>query len=167
MNATRLPPGAGLRQPQDTGSAIGQVFVLDRVRIEVALEARSRYKYVNPQLVREGAGWTVRSPNCSRNVDKQGGVIDIAWLVPEWPAGAPATPAMPAPHASSPSAPPVAQAAQAAQASPAAPALPTPSAWLLHAKDHRAGRWVLKLRAATLDEAITRLVKDEHREFWL
>lgn len=60
----------------------GQVFVLDRVRIEVALEARSRYKYVSPQVLREGLGWKVVSPNCSRNVDPQGGEIDIAWLVP-------------------------------------------------------------------------------------
>ncbi|ASM77432.1 hypothetical protein VITFI_CDS1654 [Vitreoscilla filiformis] len=132
MNATRLPPASGLRQPQDTGSAIGQVFVLDRVRIEVALEGRSRYKYVHPKVLREGLGWKIVSPNCSRNVDKAGGWIDIAWLVPTQP-----------------------------------PDSGLPSAWLLHARDHVAGTWVPKLRAATLAEALERLVRDEQREFWV
>jgi hypothetical protein len=85
MNATRLPP-AGDRQAHDTGSAVGQVFVLDRVRIEVALEARSRYKYVSPRVEREGLGWRVVSPNCSRSVNREGGDILIAWLVPTQPA---------------------------------------------------------------------------------
>jgi hypothetical protein len=76
------PPGDPGR-PADTGSLVGgQVFVLDRVRIEVALEGRQRYKYVHPRVLREGAGWKVVSPNCSRNVDRDGGEIDIAWLVP-------------------------------------------------------------------------------------
>ena len=33
-------------------------------------------------MQREGLGWKVSSPNCSRNIDPQGGEIDIAWLVP-------------------------------------------------------------------------------------
>ena len=132
MNATRLPPASGLRAAHDTGSAIGQVCVLDRVRIEVALEGRSRYKYVSPKVLREGLGWKVISPNCSRNVDKAGGAIDIAWLVPTQP-----------------------------------PDSGLPAAWLLHARDHAAGTWVLKLRAATLAEALERLVRDEQREFWV
>jgi hypothetical protein len=59
-----------------------RVVSLDARRIERALEARTRYKYVHPRVEREGLGWKVVSPNCSRNVDAQGGEIDIAWLVP-------------------------------------------------------------------------------------
>ena len=79
------PPGSPPEpaRPADSGSLVGgQVFVLDRVRIEVALEQRSRYKYVHPRVLREGLGWKVVSPNCSRNIDREGGEIDIAWLVP-------------------------------------------------------------------------------------
>jgi hypothetical protein len=63
-----------------------QVYVLDRVRIEVALEQRARYRYVRPQVLPmdedESRGWRIVSPNCSRSIDRQGGVIDIAWLQP-------------------------------------------------------------------------------------
>ncbi len=55
---------------------------LDARRIANALTQRERYKYVQPRVEREGRGWKVVSPNCSRNVDPQGGEIDIAWLVP-------------------------------------------------------------------------------------
>ena len=70
-------------------SAGGTVVVsLESERIRQALEERTRYKYVQPRVVREGLGWKVVSPNCSRNVDPQGGEVDIAWLVPsnggEW-----------------------------------------------------------------------------------
>lgn len=123
-------PGGG--GPGDGGSLVGgQVFVLDRVRIEVALEARQRYRYVRPRVLREGPGWKVVSPNCSRNIDPAGGDIDIAWLVPA-PSSRPGQ----------------------------------PGAWRLHARDHAAGGWVLKLHAATLAEALQRLVQDEQREFW-
>lgn len=64
-------------------SAAGtQVVSLDVRRIEKALTQRTRYKYVQPRVEREGLGWKVCSPNCSRNIDPQGGEIDIAWLVP-------------------------------------------------------------------------------------
>ena len=59
-----------------------KVSSLDARRIENALAARARYKYVKPRVEREGLGWKVVSPNCSRNIDPQGGDIDIAWLVP-------------------------------------------------------------------------------------
>lgn len=55
---------------------------LDARRIANALTQRERYKYVQPRVEREGRGWKVVSPNCSRNIDPQGGEIDIAWLVP-------------------------------------------------------------------------------------
>ena len=54
------------------------VSSLDARRIENALDQRSRYKYVQPRVVREGRGWKIASPNCSRNVDSAGGEIDIA-----------------------------------------------------------------------------------------
>jgi hypothetical protein len=68
-------------------SAAGKVLDLDARRIEKALEQRSRYKYVRPRVEREGLGWKVVSPNCSRNIDPRGGEIDIAWLVPSHQGG--------------------------------------------------------------------------------
>ena len=62
------------------------VLDLDRRRIEHALGQRARYKYVAPRIEREGAGWKIVSPNCSRSVDPAGGDIDIAWFEPA-PAG--------------------------------------------------------------------------------
>ncbi len=67
--------------------ASGVVLPLDALRIERALARRQRYKYVHPQVVPEGEGWKVVSPNCSRNVDPDGGEIDIAWLRPQPDAG--------------------------------------------------------------------------------
>jgi len=51
---------------------------LDRRRIVRALEQRGRYRYVTPQLEVEADGFRVVSPCCSRNVDPEGGTIDIA-----------------------------------------------------------------------------------------
>jgi len=53
---------------------------LDRRRIELALRHRARYRYVRPRVEREGDGWRVVSPCCSRNVDAPGGEIEIALL---------------------------------------------------------------------------------------
>ena len=64
-----------------------QVLSLDACRIARALAQRTRYRYVHPRVVREGRGWKVVSPNCSRNIDAQGGEIDIAWLVRHHDAG--------------------------------------------------------------------------------
>lgn len=66
---------------------IGRVHDLDARRILKSLARRIRYKYVLPHVEREGRGWKVVSPNCSRNIDPQGGEIDIAWLVREPAAG--------------------------------------------------------------------------------
>jgi hypothetical protein len=60
----------------------GPVVDLACVRIERALAQRSRYKYVTPRVEREGLGWRIVSPNCSRNIDPAGGDIGIAWFVP-------------------------------------------------------------------------------------
>lgn len=63
------------------------VVALERHRIARALAARSRYRYVKPRVLpadpADGAGWQVRSPNCSRNIDPAGGEIAIAWLQPQ------------------------------------------------------------------------------------
>lgn len=58
------------------------LFHADSVRILDALRERVRYRYVQPVVLPVGAGWKVVSPCCSRNVDDEGGVIDIAWLEP-------------------------------------------------------------------------------------
>ena len=80
MNATRTSNSRPRRRrPSAAGN---EVVNLDARRIEKALTQRTRYKYVQPRVQREGLGWKVSSPNCSRNIDPQGGEIDIAWLVP-------------------------------------------------------------------------------------
>jgi len=53
---------------------------VDRKRIERALEARARYRYVSPEVRAEVDGYRIECPCCSRNIDQQGGVIDIARL---------------------------------------------------------------------------------------
>jgi len=58
------------------------VLDADLQRIVQALAGRSRYRYVQPLVQREGAGWKIVSPNCSRQIDPEGGLIDIAWLCP-------------------------------------------------------------------------------------
>lgn len=60
---------------------------LAQARIERAIAQRSRYRYVHPRVEAEGEGWKIVSPNCSRNIDKQGGDIDIAWLTPDGEGG--------------------------------------------------------------------------------
>lgn len=50
--------------------------------IERALKDRVRYRYVQPKVVHEGEGFRVEAPCCSRNVNPDGGVIDIALLTP-------------------------------------------------------------------------------------
>jgi hypothetical protein len=53
---------------------------IDRKRIERALAARKRYRYVSPEVRPADMGYAIQSPCCSRNVDPDGGVIDIARL---------------------------------------------------------------------------------------
>lgn len=61
----------------------GQPLDLTRHRIERALAARHRYRYVRPHVRRDVDGsYRIESPCCSRNVDPSGGVIDIARLEP-------------------------------------------------------------------------------------
>jgi hypothetical protein len=53
---------------------------LDRKRIERALAARKRYRYVTPSVTRAAGGYRIESPCCSRNIDAEGGVIDVALI---------------------------------------------------------------------------------------
>ena len=53
---------------------------LDRKRIERALKARKRYRYVTPTVVTTAGGYRIESPCCSRNIDPDGGVVDVALL---------------------------------------------------------------------------------------
>lgn len=77
-----MNPGLRRRRRRVHLGPRSEVVPLERVRIEKALATRERYKYVQPRVEREGAGWKVVSPNCSRTVNADGGEIDIAWLVP-------------------------------------------------------------------------------------
>ncbi len=71
--SSRVPAGPAVIRP------VGDLVA---ARITRAIEHRARYRYVRPHVVREGDGWKIVSPNCSRNVDPTGGEIDIAWFVP-------------------------------------------------------------------------------------
>ncbi len=53
---------------------------LDRRRIERALKGRQRYLYVEPAVVPVAGGYRVESPCCSRNVDPDGGIVDVALI---------------------------------------------------------------------------------------
>lgn len=53
---------------------------LDLRRITRLLEKRVRYRYVTPTVDGYGDGYRIQSPCCSRNVDAEGGIIDIAWI---------------------------------------------------------------------------------------
>lgn len=53
---------------------------VDRKRIERALAARKRYRYVSPRIRIVEGGYIIESPCCSRNVDPTGGCIEVALL---------------------------------------------------------------------------------------
>lgn len=62
---------------------------LDQRRIARALKQRERYRYVEPQVLPMSDGYLIRSACCSRNIDPEGGEIDVALLrwsdgPPEW-----------------------------------------------------------------------------------
>ncbi|HJV63768.1 MAG TPA: hypothetical protein VJ743_22665 [Albitalea sp.] len=118
---------APLRRPQQRSPATdpSRVVALDQARILRAIARRRRYRYVQPRVEREGLGWKIVSPNCSRNIDARGGDIDIAWLVPV-----------------------------------------NEGAWLLHARDHVQGCWVLKASGVSLHAALTAVCDDALREYW-
>lgn len=53
---------------------------LDQRRIIRRLEARVRYRYVAPLVQACERGYRIVSPCCSRNIDADGGMIDIALI---------------------------------------------------------------------------------------
>lgn len=53
---------------------------LDRKRIERAIKSRRRYRYVSPNVIGVAGGYLIDSPCCSRNIDAEGGVVDVALL---------------------------------------------------------------------------------------
>ena len=53
---------------------------VDRKRIERALQERKRYRYVEPSVDPATDGYRITSPCCSRNIDSDGGIIDIAFV---------------------------------------------------------------------------------------
>ncbi len=70
-----------LSTPSDPSSAaVIPAGELDRRRVLRVLSERARYRYVRPTLQATADGWHITSPCCSRTVDPEGGVIDIAWL---------------------------------------------------------------------------------------
>ena len=52
----------------------------DLRRILRKISDRCRYRYVSPEVAAIANGYEIRSPCCSRNIDKSGGTIDIARL---------------------------------------------------------------------------------------
>ena len=52
----------------------------DLKRIERALRARKRYRYVLPKVLAVAGGYRIESPCCSRNIDADGGIIDVALI---------------------------------------------------------------------------------------
>lgn len=71
--ATNASPAipAGLYRPN----------AFDRKLLERALRQRTRYLYVSPAVRMVEGGFLVESPCCSRRVDAEGGVVDIALLL--------------------------------------------------------------------------------------
>jgi hypothetical protein len=61
---------------------------LDRKRIERALTSRKRYRYVSPSVFAVTGGYRIESPCCSRNIDPEGGVVDVALLIFDMDRGA-------------------------------------------------------------------------------
>jgi hypothetical protein len=67
---TQIPVERRVRHPNE----------FDRRRIERALRERKRYRYVSPSVLAVASGYRIVSPCCSRNIDADGGVIDVALL---------------------------------------------------------------------------------------
>lgn len=86
--STHQPPGPEpsipsprVRPLQDMAHASGaQPNELDRKRISRVLLTRKRYRYVSPSVRAVENGYLVESPCCSRRIDPDGGVVDVALL---------------------------------------------------------------------------------------
>ncbi|MEJ1964576.1 MAG: DUF3024 domain-containing protein [Gammaproteobacteria bacterium] len=53
---------------------------MDRMRISRSLSTRKRYRYVSPSVRLVENGYLIESPCCSRRIDPEGGVVDVALL---------------------------------------------------------------------------------------
>jgi len=73
MRATTLERGRDVQSTQPVDLVLK--------RIEQSLENRRRYRYVSPIVLKTPGGYRVQSPCCSRNIDPDGGVIDIAMMI--------------------------------------------------------------------------------------
>lgn len=62
------------------GIRMWQPNELDLRRIVRMLQKRARYLYVVPRVEMMASGYLIQSPCCSRNIDADGGVVDIAVL---------------------------------------------------------------------------------------
>lgn len=60
---------------------VNQPNEFDLRRIERRLEERVRYRYVVPTILGVEGGYRIESPCCSRTVDPDGGIIDVALLL--------------------------------------------------------------------------------------
>jgi hypothetical protein len=80
----RFAWGQGVQASQDLyndGSyRAGQPNAFDLKRIERALAERSRYRYVRPAVRTVDEGFRIESPCCSRRIDPDGGMVDIALI---------------------------------------------------------------------------------------
>ncbi|WP_019572756.1 hypothetical protein [Curvibacter lanceolatus] len=74
-----MPSGMAAQPATPAGSRVMDLLIRQVQRV---LGERSRYRYVKPRVLREGEGVRIESPCCSRNIDRSGGVIDIALLQP-------------------------------------------------------------------------------------
>ncbi|KWV58162.1 hypothetical protein AS156_35705 [Bradyrhizobium macuxiense] len=61
---------------------------VDRKRIERALSSRKRYRFVSPNVTPVRGGYLVESPCCSGNIDRNGGLIDVALILYDVASGA-------------------------------------------------------------------------------
>jgi len=53
------------------------------MRITRALESRQRYRYVTPRILGVENGYRIEAPCCSRTIDPDGGLIDVALILYE------------------------------------------------------------------------------------
>ncbi len=77
-------PDQAAPEPQAAGPApttLPHPNELDRRRVERALKDRKRYRYVTPEVRGIPGGYEIISACCSRNVDPEGGIVDIALML--------------------------------------------------------------------------------------
>lgn len=126
--------------PCTSANTRGPVLDFVQRRLTQALRERVRYRYVQPMVWHEGEGkgYRIESPCCSRNVDPQGGLIDIAWLLP----------------------------ADSEAARTLLPQLTDEDGWLLCARDHQTHTWVPRHTSPHLNPLLDLLCVDSDRVFW-